>query len=612
MTRNVLIWILVLGLLAPCSMLAPVVRPALAQDWQTHVVRRGENLTVIAEKYGATVQDLRDWNELRSDELAIGQSLRIPESDSEWYLVRRGDSLSEIAAAHDISLTFLRSLNHMQGNTIYPGQRLRVRPSPRDEAVHVVRPGDSLSRIAEQYGVTLRHLKNINDLSGSTIYPGQKLRLREAAPSVHIVERGDALWEIAEAYGLSLKHLKNINGLTSDRIYPGQELRLNGATAPRIATYEVKRGDNLNEIARLHQMSLRELRQINGITGSLIRPGQELKVRPLLGGAATAGEPGTILGNLADLDLDALLPRVPGVSRLQTGNGPYYYEAPQASAQKSRGYFEKAKISPALCYSHGRELMDRFDAELDKQPPLSRRLAGWTIVLDPGHGGIDPGTIVSAKDAAGRRYYVVEDEYVYDLALRVYALLRLHGADVTMTLLSPNHLLRRNTTQDQTFVHDRSEVFNDKAWNRHNREDTHPMGRQKYLDERKNIAGRAYADGDARRSVFLSFHADNDPESGGVFTLFHYQGRQGTDTVSRAFARGMLPAMGAGARTRGRNLGVLRGNPAHYKLLVEMRNLAFADHVWAIRYGEIRQRDAEKVVKALLEAVEGLDPVAKR
>ncbi|NCQ35618.1 LysM peptidoglycan-binding domain-containing protein, partial [bacterium] len=87
---NVLIWILVLGLLAPCSMLAPVVRPALAQDWQTHVVRRGENLTVIAEKYGATVQDLRDWNELRSDELAIGQSLRIPESDSEWYLVRRG------------------------------------------------------------------------------------------------------------------------------------------------------------------------------------------------------------------------------------------------------------------------------------------------------------------------------------------------------------------------------------------------------------------------------------------------------------------------------------------------------------------------------------------
>jgi len=606
MTRKFTIWIVVLGLLAPAW---PGVR---AQEWQTHVVRRGENLTVIADKYGATVQDIRDWNDLRSDELAIGQHLRIPEPDTEWYVVRRGDSLSEIAEAHDVSLSFLRSLNHLRGNTIYPGQRLRVRPSPRDEAVHVVQSGDSLSRIAERYGVTVAHLREINDLSGSTIYPGQKLRLREAAPSVHIVERGDALWEIAEAYGLSLSHLKEINGLTSDRIYPGQELRLNGATAPRIATYVVKPGDNLNEIARLHQMSLRELRQLNGISGSLIQPGQKLKVRPLLGGAPVPGDAGTALGNLADLDLDSLLPRVPGVARLQTGNGPYYYQAPHAKAQKSRGYFEKATISPAQCYRHGRELIDRFDAELDKQPPLSRRLAGWTIVLDPGHGGIDPGTIVSAKDAAGKRYYVVEDEYVYDLALRVYALLRLHGADVTMTLLSPDHLLRRNTTQAQTFVHERNEVFNDKAWNRRNREDTHPMGRQKYLDERKTIAKRAYRGKDQRRTIFLSFHADNDPESGGVFTLFHFQNRHGTDTVSRAFARGMLPAMGAGARTRGRNLGVLRGNPARYKLLVEMRNLAFADHIWAIRYDEIRQRDAEKVVKALLETVDGLDPVAKR
>ncbi len=611
MTRNIVIWTLVLGLLAPCVPLPAGVGPVAAQEWRTHKVRRGENLTVIAKRYGVSVQDLRDWNDLRSDELAIGQRLRVPDPDSEWYVVRRGDSLSKIAAAHDISLAFLKSLNNLRGNTIHPGQRLRVRPSPRDEAVHVVQRGDTLLRIAGRYGVSVAHLKEINDLDGDRIYPGQKLRLREAAPSVHIVERGDALWEIAEAYGISLEHLKEINGLTSDRIYPGQELRLNGAAAPRVATYVVQRGDNLNEIARLHQMSLRELRRMNNITGSLIFPGQKLKVRPLLGGAPVAGDPGAV-GSLADLALDDILPRVPGVARLKTANGPYYYEAPRAAAQKSRGYYEKATISPAMCYRHGRELLDRFDAELDRQRSLSRKLAGWTFVLDPGHGGIDPGTIVSAKDASGKRYYVVEDEYVYDLALRVYALLRLHGADVTLTLLSPNHLLRRNAPESMTFVHDRSEVFNDKEWNRRNRESTHPMGGQKYLNERKAIARRAFRNANPRRTVFLSFHADNDPESGGVFTVFHLQNRRETDTVSRAFARGMLPAMGAGARTRGRNLGVLRDNPARYKLLIEMRNLAFADHIWAIRYDEIRQRDAEKIVKALLETIDGLDPVAKR
>ena len=56
---------------------------------------------------------------------------------------------------------------------------------------------------------------------------------------------------------------------------------------------------------------------------------------------------------------------------------------------------------------------------------------------------------------------------------------------------------------------------------------------------------------------------------------------------------------------KGQNLGVLRSNPARYKLLVEMRNLAYEDHIWAIRYDRLRQRDAENVVKALLDELGG-------
>ena len=125
---------------------------------------------------------------------------------------------------------------------------------------------------------------------------GQKLRLQGGrSKTVHIVESGDALWEIARGYDISVDELKRINGLRSDRIYPGQELLLTGAAAARLATYQVQQGDNLTEIARLHQMSLRELRRLNGIRGSVIHPGQDLKVRPLLGlgtaGPATASPP---------------------------------------------------------------------------------------------------------------------------------------------------------------------------------------------------------------------------------------------------------------------------------------------------------------------------------
>lgn len=640
MRRKLLIWLLVATLVGSGCPVGGV-RSALGQEWQVHKVARGENLTLIANRYRVTVQELRDWNELRSDELAIGQRLRIPQQDQEWYVVKAGDTLSEIAARHRVPADFLRKLNGLHSSTIHPGQKLRLLPSPVDEAVHVVRLGDSLSRIAQRHGTTIERLQSINDLTGDRIFVGQQLRLREVSSAVHIVERGDALWEIAAAYGISLARLKELNGLVSDQIYPGQELRLNGDSAPKLAVYTVARGDNLNEIARLHQMGLRELRDLNGIRGSLIRPGQKLKVRPLLGGneiaaalgkadpstggetgaateagggTATSGESaGEAASSFAEaLDWAGLTVTVPDVDRLEPENGPYYFHQPKAPRQSSGSYWEACNLSPAQCYRNARLLLDRFDRTLDATRPLSGRLKGWTIVLDPGHGGIDPGTIVSGSDASGEKYYVVEDEYCYDLALRIYALLRLHGASVTMTVLSPNHLLRGNSPQTSTFVHDRNEVFNDADWNRSNRQDAHPMGGQKYLDQRKAITRRALEGAAAGKTLFLSFHADNDPESGNVFSLFYFQNRSGSDTASREFAGRMLPAMGAGARTRGRNLGVLRQNPARIKLLVEMRNLAFDEHVWAIRYEQLRQRDAEKVVRALMDAVDDLDPLARK
>ncbi|HPF71927.1 MAG TPA: N-acetylmuramoyl-L-alanine amidase, partial [Candidatus Krumholzibacteria bacterium] len=192
-----------------------------------------------------------------------------------------------------------------------------------------------------------------------------------------------------------------------------------------------------------------------------------------------------------------------------------------------------------------------------------------------------------------------------DVALRVAVLLKLHGASVTITLLSPNHLLRGNEPPTATFVHDRNEVFNDEAWNRRNRPQAWPRGGQEYLDRRIAVARDALRGVPDSRQVFLSFHADNDPTAGDAVTLFYYQDRHRTDTVSRSFARSLLPAMGAGARIKGRSLGVLRNNPARWKLLVEMRNLAYPEHVWALRRPEMRQRDAEKVVRALMDAAAG-------
>ena len=85
--------------------------------------------------------------------------------------------------------------------------------------------------------------------------------------------------------------------------------------------------------------------------------------------------------------------------------------------------------------------------------------------------------------------------------------------------------------------------------------------------------------------------------------VLFYQSSNGKrlDSTSRQFARCLLPAFGAGARVRGQGLGVLRNNPADVKVLIELRNMAYRDHVWALRFEQLRHRDAEKVVRGLLD-----------
>jgi LysM repeat protein/N-acetylmuramoyl-L-alanine amidase len=562
-----------------------------------HVIQPGDTLSEIALKYGTTIRRLKRLNRLGSDRIRVGDSLKVTDPIDEEeapleYVVRPGDTLSEIAQRFEVGLRLLRRLNGLQSDTIRPGKKLKLRPTSLEEGVHVVQQGETLSGIALKYGIPLKALRDLNGIEGSVILIGQKLRLRITPHATHIVERGDALWEIARAYGMEVEELQTLNGLSSDRIYPGQELKLGGQTADRYIVYTVERGDYLGQIARLHQMSMAELKQLNGLRGSVIHPGDKLKVRPLLGRAWLKP---------SEIDWDALRIALDGVAKIEMDNGPYYFKKPKSTRQKGKQYFEGHPTSPLQTYRQARKLWTSFESRVGKLGRLSNTLDGWHLVLDPGHGGLDPGAIASALDGNGKTLYVVEDEYVYDVAIRVYVLLRLHGARVSMTLLSPNHLIRQSNPPAQTFVNEKNEVYNSYEHNKSNRRGDWPSGGN--LLTRVRIARNAFAKTPKGKRIFLSFHADIDPHAPEVPLVLYYESRKGKrrDLASRSFARTLLPALGAGARTRGQALGVLRDNPADVKLLLELRNMAYRDHVWALRFEQYRHRDAEKIVRGILD-----------
>jgi LysM repeat protein/N-acetylmuramoyl-L-alanine amidase len=539
------------------------------------------------------------------------------------HTVRAGDTLYSIARQHRTDVGTLRSLNGLDGNRILVGQKLRVREAlsavparsapitTATIAVHVVERGETLTSISRHTGVKVSDLRDLNGLENDRIYVGQVLKLRQASRQTHIVERGDALWEIARAYGVTVEQLRTWNGLRNDRIHPGQELRVHVDREPPTAIHVVRRGDSLGEIARLHQMSLSELRKLNDLKGSVIHPGQRLVVRPLL------GDDDDGLGLLAPHDIDwaALVPESSRIRRFEAANGPYFHQQPRASAQRSQTHIEEPRVGPWATYQQARALWTEFERRVRATGRLSRSLEGWTIVLDPGHGGVDPGTIVRSETGNGESVYVVEDEYVYDVALRMYVLLSLHGAKVDLTLLAPNHLLRGNDPPIATFVHERNEVFNSAKINRANAASSWPSGNRVSLARRKEVARDHLAGAKTGRRMFVSLHADNSPRSKDAMTVFYSSTARGVDHASRRFAEALLPALGADATTRGRGLAVLNGNPADIAVLIEVRNLAYANQAWMLRHDKQRQRDAEKIVKGILDWTEGQDrpgPIATR
>jgi membrane-bound lytic murein transglycosylase D len=96
-----------------------------------HVVRSGDNLWMIAKRYGSTTNEIQKLNNLRSSRLRIGQRLLIPGSGgstgSKTYTVRSGDSPFKIAKLHNMPLQrFLHINQFSKGTKIYPGQEVIV------------------------------------------------------------------------------------------------------------------------------------------------------------------------------------------------------------------------------------------------------------------------------------------------------------------------------------------------------------------------------------------------------------------------------------------------------------------------------------------------------
>lgn len=206
----------------------------------------------------------------------------------EWasHRVARGENLTSIARRYETTVARIRAENDLRGSRIMAGQTLRIpvyRSAPADAGTsdRVARAPESGAGAGPSDEAEAPGLDEGDAPSTSSDGSGTGADGGGDGAVVHRVGPGESLWSIARLYQVSENELRAANGLSGSRILAGQELRIPGAsatTADRVVSYRVSPGESLWTIARRHGTSVDQIRRHNRMATTRIHAGQVLEI----------------------------------------------------------------------------------------------------------------------------------------------------------------------------------------------------------------------------------------------------------------------------------------------------------------------------------------------
>ena len=304
---------------------------------RTYTVKSGDSIWLIANNHGISMDQLRSWNNLKSDLIHAGQKLNVGQSSqalvtpeapkptptptptpeaskpetsvtpstAKTYTVKSGDSVWLIANNHGITMAQLRSWNNLKNDLIHPGQKLVVSQTGSTNTGTTAKPTTPTNTNTSNNAT--------NNTTNNTI---SKPTISTA--KTYTVKAGDSVWLIANNHGITMAQLRSWNNLKSDLIHPNQKLIVSqasgtstgtttkavtatntnvgtttkpttptntnnssnsfNATTTTAKTYTVKSGDSVWLIANKHGITIDQLRNWNNLKSDLIHPNQTLKV----------------------------------------------------------------------------------------------------------------------------------------------------------------------------------------------------------------------------------------------------------------------------------------------------------------------------------------------
>ena len=276
-----------------------------------YTVKRGDNLSSLADKYDVSAFQIKKWNNLKSNTIAYGKSLKIITGGNEAKLLKK-ESIIDTVPSQIISKN-----QSIVAKTAKEETTLTRGVAAKENAfTYLVQKGDNLYTIAQKYNVTIAELQEWNNISNDNLQYGALLQIaskeleskeeiavvQERKDIEYVVQKGDKLNAIATKFGSSLADLRLWNKLADNKISIGKTLvvakdevaivtekadvssfKTKSTVASSIkksrAEYSVKKGDSLFSIAKKYPgITISDLKKWNDIRNEDIQPGMKLKI----------------------------------------------------------------------------------------------------------------------------------------------------------------------------------------------------------------------------------------------------------------------------------------------------------------------------------------------
>lgn len=269
-----------------------------------HTVVAGETLHTLAKANGLTVDQLKTANRLSDDNIQVGMVLTIPDPS-----YRPTPHAS--AGTQSTATTTSRPAQH--ASEVHKPATANNGDAPK-QVQHVVKRGETLARIARNYGVTIDDIKALNDIENDVVQRGQLIMIpvldkknqavddgkdepkhaekaesqTQAQPTTYKVRKGDTLGKIADRFGTTIDAIMQANDMKDTEIMVGETIKItgsgNGGSSKRksssgsTTTYKVRSGDTLGAIASRYGTTVSAIKRASGLKSDRLSVGQRLTI----------------------------------------------------------------------------------------------------------------------------------------------------------------------------------------------------------------------------------------------------------------------------------------------------------------------------------------------